>query len=135
MPIICNHDRMYNRRRRRLKTHRIALHEFVAYLHGQSYFSPEPQVVSLSEFDIDEEAIYMWAQIRKRLLERLRAQPEGWRHQTVVPLLYWASEARECVPSSRELIAAHEDLLDAVGLRVALVKRLDQKVKGLTLAD
>jgi hypothetical protein len=106
--------------------HRRKLAEFIAWLNGQDYFTEPHWVVTLEERHVNEEAIDLWARVR-RYIAMAEADPAEAK-KPLPPLFVLADELDRISPNLANLRAAERDLLAAVGARAALTSKADSKL-------
>ena len=106
----------------RTNNHKRKLAEFACHLRGQSYFRAPHRVVTLNEWEIDAEAVELWARVRQLIARNHVAEGP----KAMQPLFWYADLLEEIVPTHQNLAAARRDLVAAVGMRAAL-SRTDQE--------
>lgn len=116
-----------SRRPRKFRTnnHKRKLSEFVCHLHKQNYFRAPHRVVTLTEWDVTDEAVELWARIRN-LIAHTEADPRHGR-KPMQPLFVYAGELDGIEPTHNNLVAAQRDLAAAVGMRAALSRSDSEK--------
>ncbi|MBI2765762.1 MAG: hypothetical protein HYX53_07610 [Chloroflexi bacterium] len=111
--------------RARTGNHKRKLSEFICHLHRQNYFTAPHRVVVLNEWDVNEEAIDLWARVRQLIARAERDPATG--PQPMQPLFLYADELAATTPTPNNLAAAKRDLLAAVGTRAALSRTDSEK--------